>query len=213
MLKSFILIQNGVTPSILKKYIKIINKNKRIKFNKSIKSLRAIKKTTNIFNNNIRTTIQKLKDFDNSELICSFYVLYFLGLSFYQFSKLLFKNYNRKNNIISYVSYKFKKKILKKKKVSTVMVQYFNKFISLKEGNSGFLFFDNIMDEKGKTRKNKIIKKIAFFMNKQLKISSSQTKQYLEELDEERPSKRIGSINQLLFEPFVSIIDDSNIFL
>lgn len=198
--------------SILKKYIKILNKNKMIKFSKSIKYEISNQKKENIFNKNIRTTIQKLKDSDNSELICSFYVLFFLGLSFYQFSKLLFRNYSQNNNMISFVSYKFKKKIIVKKKISKIMVQYFNKYISSTKINSGFLFFNHIRDEKGKTRKNQIMKEIAFFMNKKLKISSVQTKQYLEELDEERPSKRIGNKCKELFEPFVKIIDDSSLF-
>lgn len=198
--------------SILKKYIKTINGNKKIKFSKAIKSELSNNKKKYIINDNIRSTIRKLKDSDDCELICSFYVLYYLGLSFYQFSKLLLKNYNRNKNIISFVSYKFKKKIIKKKKITKVMIQYFNKFISLKEGSSGFLFFDNIRDEKGKTRKNKLVKKIAFFINKKLGISASKAKEYIRKLDEERSSIRIGSKLKNLFEPFVKIIDDSNIF-
>ena len=108
--------------TLLKKYIKKLNRNSKIKFSKSTNSIKSKSKKGDI-NFNVKEIIQKFKTESNYEIFCSFYVLYFMGLSFYQYSKLNYKNYNKNKNTITFVSYKFRKKVIKKTKNIKVMRQ------------------------------------------------------------------------------------------
>ena len=197
--------------SIIKKYIKLLNKNKKLTFSNDVKAIYPKRKKNIKTKQNIRFIVKKFKESKSIEYFCSFYILYFLGLSIYQFSKLTYRNYNKKNNIITFTSYKFKRKLIKKKKIIKVMQKYFKQFFDLKKKETGFLFFNSIIDEKINTRKNKIITVISNFMNKKLKIPKNRVNEFIEEITEERPSKRICI--KSIFEPFVDIIDDSNINL
>ena len=91
------------------------------------------------------------------------------------------------------------------------MQQYFNKFLDSQKKDSGFLFFKSIVDENKNTRMIKVKKIISNFMNKNLKIPKITTNEFLDEIAEERPSKRIGGIFKYCFEPFIENIYDSNI--
>lgn len=63
------------------------------------------------------------------------------------------------------------------------------------------------------SRKFQIKKIFKDFFTKKLKISLIKTKKYIEELDVERNSKRLGIHFKYLFEPFVRITDDSEVFV
>ena len=175
--------------NIVKKYIKILNK-KKIKFTTSIKRKNKKIEKNNI--SNIRNLIQRIKQVDNIEMLCALYILFLCGLNFYQLSKLTYNNYNQKTKSLVFYSYKFKKKILKKKKIPNQMNQYFNK--CFKNKKSGFLFFSDLKDEIGNTRKFQIKKIFKDFFTKKLKLSLLKTKKYIEELEVERNSKRLGII-------------------
>ena len=194
--------------NIIKKYITILNKKKKINFNTSIKRQNKIAEY-NI--SNIRNLINKIKQVNNIEMLCAFYILFFCGLNFYQLSKLSYNSYSKKTECLAFYSYKFKKKILKKKKIPKQINQYFNK--CFKNKRSGFLFFSDLKDEIGNSRKFQIKKIFKDFFTKKLKISLIKTKKYIEELDVERNSKRLGIHFKYLFEPFVQIIDDSKVFI
>lgn len=193
---------------IIKKYITILNKKKKIKFNASIKKQKKIAKY-NI--TNIRNLINKIKQVNDIEMLCAFYILFFCGLNFYQLSKLSYNSYNQKTKYLVFYSYKFKKKILKKKKIPQQINQYFNK--CFKNKRSGFLFFNDLEDKIGNSRKFQIKKLFKDFLTKKLKLSLIKTKKYIEELNVERNSKRLGINFKYLFEPFVQIIDDSKVFI
>ena len=197
--------------NIIRKYIRILNKNIHINFTKSLRLIQT-KKKRNPFKSNIRKVIQKLKEVNDVEFLCSFYIVYFLGLSFYQFSKLTLKNYSSNKKSLVFFSYKFKRKIIKKKKILKQMEQYFEKIFGNNNKKTGFLFYDHIKDEKRNTRKFQIEKIFENFFTKKLKLSYNETKDYMEELNEERCTKRIGGVFKYLFEPYIEIIDDSNIF-
>ena len=144
-------------------------------------------------------------------MLCALYTLFLCGLNFYQLSKLSYNNYNQKNKSLVFYSYKFKKKILKKKKIPNQINQYFNK--CFKNKKSGFLFFSDLKDEIGNSRKFQIKKIFKDFFTKKLKLSSLKTKKYIEEFDVERNSKRLGIKFKYVFEPFVETIDNSNAFV
>ena len=194
--------------NIIKKYIKILNKNKKIKFTTPIKKKKKIAKN-NV--SNIRNLIYKIKQVNNIEMLCALYTLFLCGLNFYQLSKLSYNNYNQKTKSLVFYSYKFKKKILKKKKIPNQINQYFNK--CFKNKKSGFLFFSDLKDEIGNSRKFQIKKIFKDFFTKKLKLSSLKTKKYIEEFDVERNSKRLGIKFKYVFEPFVETIDNSNAFV
>lgn len=194
--------------NIIKKYINILNKKKTIKFTSPIKRQKKLEKY-NICD--IRNLIYKIKQVNNIEMLCALYTLFFFGLNFYQLSKLSYNNYNQKDKSLVFYSYKFKKKILKRKKIPKSMDQYFNKYFTNKK--SGFLFFNDLKDENGNSRKFQIKKKCKDFLTKKLKLSLPKAKKYIEKLDVERNSKRLGIKLKYVFEPDVEIIDDSNIFV
>ena len=187
---------------IIKKYIKIINKNRKIRFKRP---LHLLKKNNKIFNDDTRIILQKIKDSNNNEFLCAYYVLYFLGLSTYQLSKLKNKNLSKNKNILRFIAYKYKKLIMKKKKIPKVMRQYFKK-INSNNNNSGFLFFNKIKDEIGNTRKNKIEKIIFNYMKKKLKLSSLLINKFKKIINKERPKLRLSKISKNYFEPFVHLL-------
>lgn len=199
--------------NIIKKYIMILNKNTHIKFSDSIQSIKVNSNNNHTLNSNIRTLIQKIKNEDNPELLCCFYSIFFLGLSFYQISKLTYKNYNSKSKTLVFISYKYKRQILKKKKISKQMELYFDKFFNNKNEREGFLFFNNLRDKKGDTRKSQIEKVFKNLFIKKLKLTKIEVKNYIDELNEERTARRIYGSFRYIFESFVNIIDDSNIFI
>ena len=132
-------------------------------------------------------------------------------MNFYQLNKLFYNSYNQKTKCLVFYSYKFKKKILKKRKIPKQINQYFNK--CFKNKRSGFLFFSDLKDEIGNSRKFQIKKIFKGFFTKKQKISLIKTKKYIEELNVERNSKRLGIHFKYLFEPFVLIIYDSKVFI
>jgi hypothetical protein len=196
--------------SIIKKYIRLLNKNSSLYFSKKLKLIRP-KPKRNTLAFNIRQIIQKLKDINKIEFLCVFYVLYFLGLSLYQLTKLTIRNYN--SNSFVYISYKFRKQIIKKKHISKAMKKYFEQYFAHKKNSSGFLFFNHVKDKQGNTRKNQIKKIIENFFTTKLKLTKNETKEIIEELNRERKTKTIAEKFKYIFEPYIKIIDDSNIFI
>ena len=191
--------------NIIKKYIKILNKNSNIKFTESVKLIYPNQKNkikTNTYKPNIINIIQKLKNINNVEFLCCFYILYFFGLSFYQLSKLTLKNYKSNLKKLVFISYKYKKKIIKKKKIDKNMEYYFDQFFKTNNNKiSNYLFFNDVTDKIGNTRKNQIEKIFENLFIKTLKLSKNETKEYMEELNVERSSKRIGPQFQKLLFP------------
>ena len=194
--------------NIIKKYIKILNKQNNIKFTTSIKRKKKVEKNDV---SNVKNVINKIKQVNNIEILCAFYTLYFTGISFYQLSKLIYNDYNQKTKSLVFYSYKYKKKILKKKKIPKQMSQYFTE--CFKNKNSGFLFFNELKDKIGNSRKFQIKKIFKDFFRKKLKLSLLKTRKYIDELNVERNSKRLGIKFKYVFEPFINIIDDSNVFI
>lgn len=92
------------------------------------------------------------------------------------------------------------------------MKPYFEQLFGNNNRKYGFLFFNHIKDNLKNTRKIIIEKIFKNFFVRKLKLSYNETKYYIEELNEERCTKRIGGVFKYLFEPYINIIDDSNIF-
>ena len=167
-----------------------------------VRLLLILIKKKNSFSDNTLNTIQKLKDLGDIEYMCAYYTLYFLGLSFYQLSKLKIKNIKKNCELLLFISYKYKKKKLIKKKIPKVMRQYFFKLIENKK-NEGFLFFQNIKDLVGETRNKKIELILSKFMKDKLNLSAKYIKDFIEETSNERATIRLGSRSKYYFESFV----------
>lgn len=188
--------------NILKKYIKILN-NEEDKFYGSPKFSYIKKKNT--LPDKTLEIIQNLKNLGNTEYICLYYALNFLGLTLYQVSQLKVKDIKQNCNLLSFVSYRYKKKIIVKKKINKVLKQYFLKFFKRKR-NKGFLFFPNIKGKIGYTRKNQIKKRFAEFMKKKLKLSDKYIKSFINFIDKERTNIRLGKRTEIYFDPDIYII-------
>ena len=189
--------------NIIRKYLKILNKNNKIHFYNT-SNLYQKNKNNLAFQN--RTIIQKLKDYGNVEYLCSYYCLYFLGISYYQLSKLTYNNIKQDGNIICFISYKSKRKILKKKKIHKSLKPYFNEFY---QGKNLFeyLFFKDIKDkENGETRKNQIKITMTTFLKKTLKIPSKKLKEFNDFVEDERPSIKFGSNSKYYFNQDITLI-------
>ena len=81
-----------------------------------LKHLLILIRKKNILSDNASNAIQKLKDIGEVEYICVYYTLKFLGLSLYQLSKLTMKNIKGNCDSLMFISYKYKKKKLVKKR-------------------------------------------------------------------------------------------------
>ena len=190
--------------NLLKKYIKILNRNTKLHFTNNV--INPKKKKTDI-PQIIKNIFQNLKDLGNDEYFCLFYFLFFFGLSIYQISKLCLKNVNEKNNSISFISYKNRHRIAKQKKIPKVISSYFKDFYESKKLDNGFLFFSDLKDKINNTRKNQIENIIISFLKKDLKIKSLQIKSFIELFNDERPSIRLGGISKQIFNKNAKVID------
>lgn len=190
--------------NILKKYIKLLNRNSKLRFSKNVASY---KKKKNVIPQIIKSIIQKLKDFGNNEYFVLFFFLFFFGLNIYQISKISIKNINKEQNSISFVSYKHKHRLFKHKKIPKAILTYFNEFYETIKNKKGFLFFNDLRDKKNNTRKNQIENIIILFMKENLKLKYQEIAKFIKLFNDERPSIRLGGITKQIFSKYITVID------
>ena len=97
--------------NILRKYVELFN-NEGQKY-KNYFGLNYSKIRKKPLTKTEKTILKKIKDSKNIELICCYYLLYYLGLNIYNLSKLLFKNLKNNGKTLRFISYKYKKNCYK----------------------------------------------------------------------------------------------------
>jgi len=128
-------------------------------------------------------------------------------LNIYNLSKLLLKNLKNNGKTLHFIFYKNKKKIVINKNIPNAFKEYFEKFFKIKKKNDCFLFFSELRDNLGNTRKKQIENKIMTFMKVDIGLKNTKPKKFMEIINTERKTKRIGENAKLYFMPNTSFDD------
>lgn len=192
--------------SKMRKYIRILNDEPNINYEKKISFKKTNNKSEILCENELIEFVNNLKTNDENEVLMIFYFLYFSGLTFNDISRCLNIHFKKSFSILNIQQNK-----TKEIKIPSIIQSSLNEISKFKNNNNKFFFYEEFRGNSNQTRTQFIKGSIEGALKKYSNISKNKIKELIKNFSKKRNHKFLNKKFPLLFDINVKCIDDNDI--